>query len=41
MYVWGGIYLAQNGAVLNTMIDFGLEAAAVLLKAAQGGGLCS
>ena len=38
---WGGIYLAQNGAVVNTMIDFGVEAADVLLIAAQGGGMCS
>jgi hypothetical protein len=38
-----GIYLAQNGAIVNTIIKFGVEVAAVLLThvASQGGGLCS
>ena len=36
-----GIYLAHIGAVVRTIIEFGVKAAAVLLIASQGGGLCS
>ena len=50
MFVWQvreigdcvrGIYLAQIRAVVHTIIEFGVEATAVLLIASQGGGLCS
>jgi hypothetical protein len=35
-----GVCLAQNGTVVSAIVMFGVEAAAVLLIASQGGGFC-